>query len=71
MVHVDADDEQGPAARHVIDGAYVPRTFFLRPDGSTLADVHAARDKFRFFYDEQDPASLLAGMDDALTRMKH
>ena len=68
MVKVDADDEKGPAAANAIDGGYVPRTFFLGPDGKVDPEIHAPRDKFKFFYDERDPGSILAGMDAASKR---
>ena len=51
-----------------IDGGYVPRTYFLSPDGAPQAEIHAARDRFLYFYDERDPASLLQGMTNALKK---
>jgi thiol-disulfide isomerase/thioredoxin len=65
MVHVDQDAERDIAARYVLDGQYVPRTYFLGPDGGPMA-VTATNPRFRYFYDEHDPASLVAGMDAAL-----
>src|SRR5262245_52133916 len=69
MVKIDADDDKGPAAKYALDGGYVPRTFFLGTDGAVDPEVHAPRDKFRYFFDERDPASLLAGMDAAKKRL--
>lgn len=68
MVRVDSDARRDVASRYVLDGGYVPRTFFLRPDGAPMADVTAGRARFQYFFDEHDPASLLAGMATALTR---
>lgn len=65
MVRVDEDREPAVAARYRVDGAYVPRTYFLAPDGS-IADVHAQNPRYRYFYDERNPASILAGMTAAL-----
>jgi protein-disulfide reductase (glutathione) len=68
MVRVDSDAQRDIAARYVLDGGYVPRTFFLQADGTPMADVTANRARFQYFFDEHDPASLLAGMATALTR---
>lgn len=68
MVRLNADDEEAISARHAPDGTYVPRTFFLSADGSIMSDVHAPRPQYIHFYDEHNPASLLAGMDAALRK---
>lgn len=68
MVRIDVDDEPDVARRHELDGRYVPRTYFLAPDGSVLEDVDARRPRFRYFYDENDPGSLLASMEAVLAR---
>jgi hypothetical protein len=68
MVHVDQDAEREIAMRYVADGHYVPRTYFLAPDGTALP-VTAANPRFRYFYDEASPASLLAGMNAALAQV--
>jgi len=68
MIRIDVDDEADAARRYALDGGYVPRTYFLAPDGSTRTDVDARRARFRYFYDENDPGSLLAAMDTVLAR---
>jgi thiol-disulfide isomerase/thioredoxin len=65
MIHLDADAEEAIAAKYAFDGAYIPRTFFLAPDGTVESSIHAPRLQSRYFYDERDPASLLAGMETA------
>ena len=65
-----ADDEGDIARRYQRDGGYVPRTFFLAPDGTLDPDIHAARPKFQYFFDEQNPASILAGMDEAVRKLR-
>jgi thiol:disulfide interchange protein len=67
MVRLDVDDEPELAARYAADGTYVPRTYFVGADGAVL-DVGASNPRYRHFFDEHDPSSLLAGMDAALTR---
>jgi len=69
MIRVNPDDESAVGDRYAPDGTYVPRTFFLDPNGTVLADVHASRPKFIHFYDENDPTSLLGGMDAALRKL--
>ncbi len=69
MVRANADQEADLAGKFAKDGGYVPRTFFLRPDGTLDADVHAPRPKFLYFFDERDPGSLLAGMDESLRKL--
>ena len=64
MIHLDADAEEAIASKYALDGSYIPRTFFLGPDGKVdFATIHAPRLASRFFYDEHDPGSLLAAMD--------
>lgn len=68
MIRVNPDDEPAIGEKFSPDGGYVPRTFFLSPDGTLLADVHAPRPKFLYFFDEHEPASLLGGMQAALQK---
>jgi hypothetical protein len=70
MIRANADDEGAVAGKYVKDGGYVPRTFFLAPDGTLDPDLHAARPKFLYFYDEHDPSSILGGMQAALRKLK-
>jgi thiol-disulfide isomerase/thioredoxin len=68
MVRLDADKEPELAARYAPDGPYIPRTFFLSGDGVLDESVRRDRPKYQYFYDERDPGSLLAAMDQALTK---
>ena len=69
MIHVDQDKEKDRAAAYAPDGGYIPRTMFLSSDGAIDADIHAPRDSYKFFYDEKNPDSVLAGMDAALKKL--
>lgn len=69
MVRVDADKEADFAALYVKDGGYIPRTFFLLPDGTPDFDITTGRDKFRYFYDEKNAAGILGGMAEALLKL--
>jgi thiol:disulfide interchange protein len=69
MIRVDGDRESAVAEKYAPDGGYIPRTFFLSPDGKPDFELHAPRDRFRFFFDEHDPKSLLAGLDAAFAKL--
>jgi thiol:disulfide interchange protein len=69
MIRVDADKEGDLAQKYAKDGGYIPRTYFLAPDGTPDFDVHAPRPKYAYFYDERDPSSLLGGMAEAKRRL--
>lgn len=67
MVRVNADQDKPLGQKYAVDGSYIPRTYFLGPDG-TLSDIHAPREQFKYFYDERNPGSILAGMDAAVKK---
>ena len=69
MVRANADEEAALARKYAPDGGYIPRTFFLAPDGTLDPEIHAPRPKFLYFYDERSPAGLLAGMTEALHKL--
>lgn len=66
MIRLDRDANRPISRRYDFDGEYIPRTFFLAPDGRIRRGIHATRQKFKHFFDENDPASLLLGMAAAL-----
>jgi thiol:disulfide interchange protein len=69
MIHLDADAEEAVASKYALDGSYIPRTFFLAPDGTVDDSIHAPRPRSRYFYDEHDPSALLAAMDTARQKL--
>ncbi len=66
MIRLDKDKERGLSKKHAPDGEYIPRTFILRSDGTLREDIHAKRDKFKFFFNEKDPNDLLTAMERGL-----
>jgi thiol-disulfide isomerase/thioredoxin len=62
MIREDRDEETEFAASLAPDGTYIPRTLFLRPDGSLMKEIRANDGRYRYFYDEDDPAPLIAAM---------
>jgi thiol-disulfide isomerase/thioredoxin len=70
MIRVDNDKNQELSKKFAPDGSYIPRTYFLAADG-TLSDIHAPREQFKYFYDEKNPESVLAGMETALKPTKN
>jgi thiol-disulfide isomerase/thioredoxin len=70
MIRLDKDKNDQLSGQYAPDGQYIPRTFFLSAAGELQPDLHAPRDQYKYFYDENDPKSVLAGMDAALARAK-
>jgi thiol-disulfide isomerase/thioredoxin len=70
MVRLDKDKNAELSKKYAPDGEYIPRTYFLSPAGVLDESIHAEREKFRYFYDESNPAPLLAAMDAALEKVK-
>jgi thiol:disulfide interchange protein len=68
MVRVDGDKNKDLSKQYALDGAYIPRTYFLSPDGKVDGSIHAPRDRYKYFYNEHDPAEVLAGMEAALKK---
>lgn len=65
MILIDADEDMDANRKYAVDGTYLPRTIFLSPDGTMAREIHASRDRYLYFFDERNPASLLGGMDTA------
>ena len=70
MIHVDKDKSPEVSKKYAPDGEYIPRTYFLKSDGTLAADITAPRDNYKYFYDEKDPAPLLAAMDVAKKKLQ-
>ena len=70
MIRLDKDKNPELSAKYAPDGEYIPRTFFLSPDGTLDPEIHAPRDQYKYFYDESQPGGVLSGMDAALKKMK-
>jgi protein-disulfide reductase (glutathione) len=71
MVRVDADAHGEIASKYAPDGGYIPRTFFLGPDGEIDTTLRLPRPRYRYFYDERDPSSLLVAMEAAHHKLGH
>ena len=69
MIRVDKDKQPEISKTHAPDGEYIPRTYFLSSDGVLDPSLAAARDKYRYFYNESDPKDVLAAMDTALAKL--
>jgi thiol:disulfide interchange protein len=70
MIRIDKDKNAELSGKYKPDGEYIPRTYFLSPDGTLDESLTETREQFKYFYSEQDPASILAGMDRALKKFK-
>lgn len=70
MIRLNKDQNKELSAKYAPDGEYIPRTYFLAPDGTLDADLNAGRPQYKYFYDVVDPGSIMAGMDRALAKLK-
>jgi len=69
MIRLDKDKNAELSKKFAPDGEYIPRTYFLSSDGTLDPALQAPRAEYKYFYDEHDPAQLLAGMDTALKKL--
>jgi protein-disulfide reductase (glutathione) len=70
MIRVNKDKNAQINKKYAPDGDYIPRTYFLSAQGKLDPEIHAPRPNYQFFYDEMDPADVLAGMDSALGKSR-
>jgi len=68
MIRLDKDQNRELSKQYSPDGEYIPRTYFLSPQGKLDESLTEGRQQFKYFYNEKDPASVLAGMDRALKK---
>ena len=69
MIRLDKDKNAELSKKYAPDGEYIPRTYFLSSDGTLDPALTAPRPEYKYFYDERDPAQVLAGMDAALKKL--
>ncbi len=65
MVRVDEDAAPHLGVKWKPDGGYVPRTFFLSPEGHMDVDLVGPNPKFKHFLSENSPEKLVALMSKA------
>jgi protein-disulfide reductase (glutathione) len=70
MIRLDKDKNQELSKKYSPDGEYIPRTYFLSSNGQLEESLTEGRAQYKYFYSESDPASILAGMDRALQKLK-
>jgi protein-disulfide reductase (glutathione) len=70
MIRLDQDKNAELGKKYQPDGGYIPRTFFLKSDGTLEPSIHAPRTGYVYFYNEKDPAPLVAAMDEATAKLK-
>jgi protein-disulfide reductase (glutathione) len=68
MVRIDGDKDKELSKQYALDGAYIPRTYFLSSDGKVDDSIHAPRDRYKYFYNEHDAGEVLASMQAALKK---
>ncbi len=70
MIRLDSDKNKDVSGKYKPDGEYIPRTFFLSSEGALDEGLSESRPQYKYFYNENDPASILGGMDRALAKLK-
>lgn len=70
MIHIDKDADAATSAKYAPDGDYIPRTYFLKSDGTLLEQITEQRPNFRYFYNENDPAAVMRSMNAVLALPK-
>lgn len=68
MIRVNRDEHPDLSERYAPDGQYVPRTFFLRPDGEVRMELRGGHPDYQHYLDEHDPGELLGLMRRALQK---
>lgn len=66
MIRIDKDKDPATSAKYAPDGEYIPRTYFLQSDGALLDSITEQRDKYKYFYNENDPAGVMRSMNAVL-----
>lgn len=62
MIKQDADDEPGFLQAFAAQGSYVPRIFFLKPDGTMRPEITSGNGRFPYFYTPEGIEALKASM---------
>jgi len=70
MIRVERDGNPAVSAKYKPDGEYIPRTYFLTPDGELQPDIHEKRSNYLYFYNTSDPKAVMRGMQEALDAAK-
>ena len=70
MIRLDKDKNADLSKKYAPDGEYIPRTYFLQPDGTLVPDIKTSRPKYVYFYDEKNPKDVLGAMEAALQKIK-
>ncbi len=70
MIRIDKDKNWDLSKQYNLDGEYIPRTYFLSATGKIDPVLQETRDPYKYFYDEENPRSILAGMDRALKKFR-
>jgi thiol-disulfide isomerase/thioredoxin len=68
MIRINKDADPATSAKYAPDGEYIPRTFFLSPDGTLMADVTEQRPQYKYFYNENSPEGVTRSMKTVLAR---
>lgn len=68
MVRQNVDERPAWLSRYAMLGTYVPRLFFLEPDGSVISDLTSGHPKYPYFYSAHQANLLKKQLREAATR---
>ncbi|MFQ5353205.1 MAG: thioredoxin family protein [Candidatus Binatia bacterium] len=66
MIRLNKDQNRDISSKYAPDGEYIPRTYFLSPQGELRATIHEERSNYLYFFREDDPTALARAMKEAL-----
>lgn len=66
FVLIDQDQEEHFADQFKPDGAYIPRSMIVKPDGTLVPEINSGRDDYRYFLNTLAPDDLLRVLDAAV-----
>ncbi len=68
MIRLNKEEHAETSTKYAPDGQYIPRTYFLAPDGTLDPEIHEQRETYKYFYNTAVAAGLLRGMQEALDK---
>ena len=66
MIRINKEKDAATSSKYAPDGDYIPRTYFLKSDGTLLDQITEQRPNYKYFYSESDPAAVMRSMNAVL-----
>lgn len=68
MIRINKEADPATSAKFAPDGEYIPRTLFLKSDGTLMPDITEQRPQYKYFYNEADPSAVMRSMKTVLAQ---